>query len=551
MRILNKEYSKKVYIGIFLILFVIGIVVTNDYGIHCDQQSELDILYSNVKEYNESLFFGNETIADFCAKYEEKVGREVPLISESIERDHGVAPYYLIVPLLLINQDNPLAVILIQHYYNFILFFISVVALFYLAKRISGSNNVGLLIALFLYVTPRFFAEGHYNNKDILSFAMFLITFACGYYFLEKQNKKSCFLFALSAALCANIKIIGILPFAIIIFLALVELIKENKDNRKKYLKKILLVILMFMAFFIFLTPAIWEGGPIAYAKYLLFNATNFSRWDNYLLFDGSVFRQSVTGLPKRYILTEYVITTPIFILISSFVGMILMALDLIKRPKDFILDKNKLLMFIVIAMQLCFLAYATLSGMILYNGWRHLYFTYTGTLMACIYLWKWVFESNYKIMKNLLVTISGICILVLMITGVKNHPYQYTYFNFLAGENVSERYEIDYWCVSTYNALLELRDETEEEELVITSLDVVTWDRLNETNKILPESQIDILIEEQKNGWANTEYILDNPMYSNIYYKDAYDFIRSEYDLVVDIKAYGNDVIRIYQKKE
>lgn len=550
MGILKREYSKKVYIGIFLFLFIVGIVVTNDYGIHWDQQSELDILYSNIKEYNEKIFFENETIANMCLDYEKSIGREVPLITESVERDHGVAPYYPIVPLLLLNQNNHLAVILIQHYYNFVLFFISIVALYYLAKKLTRSKNVAVLIALLLYVTPRFFAEGHYNNKDILLFSMFLITFACGYFFLEKQNIKSCILFALSAALSANIKIIGILPFAIIIFLGIVELVKMKKGKIKKYASKILLAMLFFVLFFTFLTPAVW-GGPIDYVKYLLSNATDFSRWDNYLLFDGRVFRQSITGLPKRYILTEYVITTPIFILIASIAGMMLIAFDLIRNPKDFVRDKNKLLMLIVIAMQLSFLGYATLSGMILYNGWRHLYFTYTGTLMACIYLWKFIIESNHKIIEIATMTTTGICILVLMFTGIKNHPYQYTYFNLLAGENISERYEIDYWCVSTYNALLELQDTSSEEEIMITSLDAVTRNSLVETSKLLSESQVNILIEDPKKGWINTEYILDNPMYSNMYYKDTYAFIRSEYELAVDITAYGNDVIRIYQKRK
>tara|TARA_Y100000741_G_C17993082_1_gene452868 strand:+ start:55 stop:432 length:378 start_codon:yes stop_codon:yes gene_type:complete len=31
----------------------------------------------------------------------------------------------------------------------------------------------------------------------------------------------------------------------------------------------------------------------------------------------------------------------------------------------------------------------------------------------------------------------------------IKNHPHQYVYFNFLAGENFNEKFEMDYWGLS------------------------------------------------------------------------------------------------------
>ena len=35
-----------------------------------------------------------------------------------------------------------------------------------------------------------------------------------------------------------------------------------------------------------------------------------------------------------------------------------------------------------------------------------------------------------------------------------KNHPYQYVYFNFLAGKNFNQKFEMDYYGVSNKNAL-------------------------------------------------------------------------------------------------
>ena len=36
----------------------------------------------------------------------------------------------------------------------------------------------------------------------------------------------------------------------------------------------------------------------------------------------------------------------------------------------------------------------------------------------------------------------------------IKIHPYQYTYFNFLAGKNVEKKFDADYWALSNKQAL-------------------------------------------------------------------------------------------------
>lgn len=398
-------------------------------------------------------------------------------------------------------------------------------------------------------MTPRFFAEAHYNNKDILLFAIFVISIACGYRWIEKKKLLNLLLFSFTAALCANIKIIGIIPFGIIFFIYLIDLFK-NKEAWKHKVLSLGIATFMFVSFLILLTPAIWNG-PISYFKYLLDNATHFTRWDNKILFDGNIYRQSVTGLPRRYIVEEYLITTPICILFLSIMGAFLLFIDFLKNPKKILMNKDRSIPFVLIAMQVCFLGYAILFNMVIYNGWRHLYFTYIGTIMAITYLGKKLLETTCIRTSRIIISLGILCILGMLISGVKNHPFQYTYFNFLASDKVSEKYEIDYWCVSIYNALLELQGGQESEEITITSLETVTWNQLNQTIEILPASETKILIEAKEKGWANTRYILDNPMYSKMYYPNEYAYIREEYDMVVEIKAYGNEVIRIYEKVE
>ena len=541
---------KKLWIFLFFsVLFVVGIFVTKDYGIHCDQKSELDILYSNVREYNQQLFYNNKTITNICDSYEESEGRKILPISLSVEKDHGVSPYYIIAPFLLLFQNDASTVIQIQHYYNFLLFFVCVIALYFLAKKITKSRLVGIILASILYSTPRFFAEAHYNNKDILLFAMFVISITCGYQFIEKSKVSTMVLFSFSAAICANIKIVGILPFGIVLFIYMVQIFIDKQEQKRRIVLGVLSLFL-FLGFLIALTPAMWSGW-LDYGKYLLNNAAHFSRWDNWLLFDGNMYRQSVTGIPRRYILVEYLITTPIYILALSVAGTIWLAIDFIKNPKEFIKSKGNCFCFLLIAMGISFFVYAVLSHMVVYNGWRHLYFTYIASLCAILFLAKKIYNTKIRKVQIGMLLLVSVCILFSVVGEIKNHPYQYTYFNALAGKNISERYEIDYWCVSTYNALMELDAIEKGDDITITSLEYVTWTQLKSTLKIVPLDYSNIVVEDREDGWVNAEYILDNPMYSNMYYSGEYEYIRENYKLVVELKAYGNDILRIYEKIE
>ena len=44
----------------------------------------------------------------------------------------------------------------------------------------------------------------------------------------------------------------------------------------------------------------------------------------------------------------------------------------------------------------------------------------------------------------------------------IKNHPYQHVYFNILAGKKYNNYFDLDYWGVSTYNALNYIADRNE-----------------------------------------------------------------------------------------
>jgi hypothetical protein len=85
----------------------------------------------------------------------------------------------------------------------------------------------------------------------------------------------------------------------------------------------------------------------------------------------------------------------------------------------------------------------------VLYDGWRQLYFIYPAFLLLA--LRGWVQAAKWRPRGWWPTTLYGVTALSLVLTAaqmVRDHPLQNVYFNALAGTNVGERFELDYWGV-------------------------------------------------------------------------------------------------------
>lgn len=540
--------SKYYIIFIFVVCFAIGISISSDYGNYYDQDTERTILYSNVKtysSYSEKLAaYTNDFFAEFSY---------VKPIEETAELDHGVAMYLPLVPIMVESKNDCELYNKLQHSYTFIFFFLSVIALFYISKEFIKSRLYALLISMLYFTAPRFFAEGHYNNKDMMLLSLMLITYAVGYACIKKPKIIRCIVFAISSALVINIKIVGAIAPGIIGFIFFISIFKEKyKKERFERIVKLVLVFVLVCFLFWLITPAMW-GNIKGYFGYLFNNAVEFSRWYGYILFDGEVYSHIDGGIPHRYVIVQYFLTTPVLISILAAIGMVLIVMNAfnIKKIKAFWLSEENLIMLLGWLSSFLLVCYASFSDMVIYNSWRHLYFCFSGVLFAIIYLCKKIYEKKETFAKFKWSAIAACGVYFIIIVGgmILNHPYQYAYFNVFAGKDVQERYEIDYWCVSTSSAVSELAKIVPEENIEITALEVCADARLYPGVYILPE---EIRNRFTIYRWGEPiepgMYILENLTYSNMHAFEDYQAVRENDDLVVEIKAYGNVLQRIYR---
>ena len=439
---ISSQMQKRLVALFFLFLTLLGICLGSGYGVPWDEIMEKEILKQNIYEYS-IIFLGedNPTVRD--------LSRHVIRISESIERDHGSALFYPMAFILIIRNAH--LVMQIWHVYIWLLFMLGVIAIYIIMREIGVPRIIGCLASLLLYFSPRFFAEGHYNNKDVMLLSLVLCIFALAARLSRDHRFLWVLLFSLFGAFTANLKIIGVFAWGLAGAAVLWRWMLDNSFGKRE-LRILAVGVVTFLTAYFLITPALWSQ-PIGFFRYLIDNMTHFSRWKGTVLFQGKLYDPTHgSTLPWFYLPQLILMTIPVPYLLLALFGQIYAIIMCAKG------DCNRPILVAITVFWILPLVFAMLSNTFVYNGWRHFYFVNAGlVVMGGIGLW-WLNQLTRKtIIIRLSFALTAASIFLFQsISILINHPYQYAYYNVLAG-NVEGRYELDYWGVSSYNALLKL----------------------------------------------------------------------------------------------
>ena len=299
--ICKEKISTYLCILILFAAFATGLAVTPDYGIPTDENTEIGILLSNVREYL-SLYFDDESQVMY--KLDEQ--NYLP-ISQTREIDHGEAAFYPLSPFLYLAKTGTIdvsrhTVSIVYHCYTYLVCFSAVVAAFVMVNDLFKNRYLALICAFIMLVSPRIFAEMHYNNKDMVLFALIADVCCLGMLAIKYCKPHQVVLFSFCSAVAANTKVIGVFAYGVVglSFIVYTTVYKEWGDRCR--IKAVISAILMFCAFYYVLTPAMWKDIP-GFFDYSLFNAFRFSRWGGKVHFEGQLLSPSEGELPGRYLI--------------------------------------------------------------------------------------------------------------------------------------------------------------------------------------------------------------------------------------------------------
>jgi len=443
--------KKKFHFLFFIFYFITSISIYDDYGINFDEQANRNygfitgnyVLENFLPKNLYNKIFSNITSSKFSDEIEKKSPPK--LTDESFfEKAYGVTfelPSAVLETILNINDKDK--VYKFRHLLIFVVFFISTIFFYKLCYLLSKDKVISLLFTFSLIIHPRIFSDQFHNSKDLIFLSYLIISIFFVLKVIKKYSIKNIILFAFITALCFGHKIIGII---VLFSISMIFLFQQSRLNVKKKIQRIFIITSITLLLCYAFWPYLWED-PIVNLK-SAFQLFSKFKWVNEIPFMGKFI--SSDKLPWYYIPIFFLITTPPYILIIIFSGILILFYQIISYRK------NKL--YVISLVQILFLSqiflipllFAIFNNSILYDGWRHFLFIYPLLLIiSLISISSIIYSFKTKFFYFLLIA--------LIITGgitqtywnFKYHPFQHSYFNKVFYERPNEIFESDYWGVS------------------------------------------------------------------------------------------------------
>lgn len=398
--------------------------------------------------------------------------------------------------LALLRRVSPLSDFTTGNYFSALLGFIGVLGAIYLA-RLAGGPAAGFWAGLLLCSLPAWYGHMFINPKDIPFAAGYVWALAASYRWLQASSPKggTIALAGLGIGITMASRIGGLVLvcyLGLFLGLRLIETLLKQRTERGKALKAWLrsqvpaVIVVTLVAFAILLLY--WPTGqanPFGRTSSTLENVTRYD-WPMPVFFEGAFL--NADDLPWYYILKMILLKVPVVTLLLVFSGLAIVLVDLIRSGTRDSLHTKWPLENALIAFAVLFpVSYVIARDSILYNGLRHLLFVLPP--MAALAGWAAVrlylhFRATHQRLTPVLSVAMALGILLPVIQLIRLHPYQYIYYNELAGgtKQAGESYELDYWgtvykelAEQFYAHLVETKPTFSKPEVVV-NMEHVTW---------------------------------------------------------------------------
>lgn len=346
---------------------------------------------------------------------------------------------------------------LLRHTLNFLIFWLSSIFFYKILVKRFEHKGFALLGTLFLILSPRIFAHSFYNPKDLILLAFYIISSYTMIRYLETRGIKQAFAHALATALVINARMPGVIIPALSLLFVFLDLLQHRfgKDVYMAYVKSMPVYLVLAALLTILFFPYLWLK-PVANSVESFQLMAHFP-FGSDILYQGEFIKS--WDRPWHYIPVWMGITIPPLYLLFFVGGFFLVVKQLWPQLRQlrFWNSANSRCDLFFLGLFAGPITIVYLLDSNLYDGWRQLFFVYPAFLYLGMIALKRILASSSKYLQYgtwLCVVLSLSTTLIFMI---KNHPHQQVYFNFLAGKNIHERFEMDYWGVSYKQAFEQL----------------------------------------------------------------------------------------------
>jgi thioredoxin-like negative regulator of GroEL len=390
-----------------------------------------------------------EKVLDFFLSF----GADKSYCDEKVFKVNNLYLYGVSVDLLvaIINRIGGFASVYeTRHFVNALSGVFMIMGAGKLAKEIGGWRTA-FICAVLMVCSPMMFGHSMNNLKDIPFTAGYLWTLVYIIRLIKElpsPTRRTLILLACAMGFTLSIRVGGLLVFpylALFVGAAYLFLPHLRADlfstSMWKNVRNLAFVVLGGYILGIITWPYALES-PFKNPLLALSEMEKFSTSIR-ILFEGNLIWSN--NVPWYYIPKWFAISAPLFV----FVGLgVAAAMWFFQYKKPYI---NLFLMILGFAIVFP-VAYAIYKNSALYDGMRHFLFVYP----LFVVLTAWGFDSLVDFVKVTYVKYAAVGVLAVLCAlplswMVKNHPYQYIYFNEAFGgiDAAYANYETDYWMNS------------------------------------------------------------------------------------------------------
>ena len=344
-----------------------------------------------------------------------------------------------------------------------------------LARRIGGPL-AGLAALLLLALCPIYYGHMFMNPKDA-PFAVAMVILMLGLVRLAEEypspSPRTILIIGLGAGLSIGSRILAglALVYALIGFLPVfIDEIRTHgvREAGVRFLH-VVYVLIPGLVLGYLIMGLIWPWSIIKPQNPFL-ALTYFSHfferpWKE--MFDGALV--SVPDMPWSYLPTLFALQMPEVLLALAIGGAIGAFIMLARRGVA--ARRKTILLMLTLAASLP-IAVAMVKRPALYNGIRHFVFVIPPMAVVGGFAFAWAMNrlgQNRRGWQPVL--LAAFCFGLLLSLGemIRLHPYQYTYFNHIAGtvRGADDRFMLDYWGLAFKQASDELREQLAEKQEV------------------------------------------------------------------------------------
>jgi hypothetical protein len=435
----------------FAVLFVIGLAVHGDYGAYWDESLAVQL--------------GTDAL-DFAFE------GDTSLLS-SFDRYHGqIVEMVLVAAGRLLGRQDIRDQYLLRHLLLYLLFLAAVFSFYRICRVRFGSWRIGLLGSSFLVLSPRIFAESFYNSKDLAFLSVFIIGMHTLMRVMERITAGRVLAHAVMSALAIGIRMPGVMvPFLTVVLAAAgIATSGVKREDVRPAVTRLAAYAAATCLLTILFWPVLW-AGPLDQFLAALAKMSHYPITVVNLFFGKKVM---AGDLPWYYIPGWMAVSTPLLYLVLFPVGVFFQARRWVEKGAGFLADLHDRYDLLFMLWFFLPLVSVILLHSVLYAGWRHLYFIYPAFLLIGLSGLVNLRAMTGRWTARLGRAGVGLVVIVPVVASlattaqwmIRNHPYQFAYFNSLAGRDVRRFFDVDYWGVS-YKQGLEYILSTDRDERI------------------------------------------------------------------------------------